>query len=128
MEQMKIGCEQREFFYITYELQIFIYGDAFEQSECFVCMYSWHFSIYIITSRPLLESMDGWMENRFGIGEIYRITRMVNIVFNEIQNKLNGKCVYWLRPMSPVPPGNGLILNVIRIFIAYARIQVYDRV
>lgn len=33
------------------------------------------------------------MENRFGIGEIYRITRMVNIVFNEIQNKLNGKCV-----------------------------------
>lgn len=93
MEQMKIGCEQREFFYITYELQIFIYGDAFEQSECFVCMYSWHFSIYIITSRPLLESMDGWMENRFGIGEIYRITRMVNIVFNEIQNKLNGKCV-----------------------------------
>lgn len=93
MEQMKIGCEQREFFYITYELQIFIYGDAFEQSECFVCMYSWHFSIYIITSRPLLESMDGWMENRFGIGEIYRITRMVNIVFNEIQNKLNGKCI-----------------------------------
>lgn len=33
-EQMKIGCEQREFFYITYELRIFIYGLLLREGAC----------------------------------------------------------------------------------------------
>lgn len=98
MEQMKIGCEQREFFYISYELQIFIYG-MLSNKVCVhcACIGDIFFNIHYYI-RP-----DGWIwwsgnGNGNGIGKIciYRITRMVNIVFNEIRNKLNGKCVYCL--------------------------------
>lgn len=98
-EQMKIGCEQREFFYITYELRIFIYGLLLRRAHVFVTFFNIHYHIERLIRME--SSIEAWLNGlerismclclcmrirneRAAWKDDITLHELDNIVFNEI--------------------------------------------